>query len=212
MTDLAAHGIEVTLPAGWEGRVFRRPAAGEVAVAEADGPPAPIGETTYAILHVSTIALPPGMGDFASGAVDKLGPSDALIVLFEYDPASADQPLFRSEGIPKDLAADDFSPGVLQRALRGQAGVQRFFHQGGRAFCLYVVLGAFANRRHVVPQVNEVLSTLTVDQLDATGTTTTTPPSTTAPDSTSTTATTTTGAPITTPPATDAPAVTPSSP
>ena len=31
MTDLAAHGIEVTLPAGWEGRLFKRPSAGDVA-------------------------------------------------------------------------------------------------------------------------------------------------------------------------------------
>jgi hypothetical protein len=95
VTELAAHGIEVTLPTGWEGRVFRRPAAGEVAARSAVddvGPPAPEGETTYAIVHVATIALPPGMGDFASGAVDELGPSDAIIVLFEYDPASADQP------------------------------------------------------------------------------------------------------------------------
>ena len=58
MTDLTAHGIEVTLPIGWEGRVFRRPAAGEVSATAADGPPAPEGETTHAVLHVSTIALP----------------------------------------------------------------------------------------------------------------------------------------------------------
>ena len=99
------------------------------------------------MLHVSTIALPPGLGDFASGAVDKLGPDDALIVLFEYDPASVDQPLFKAAGLPKVLTDGDFSPNVLQRAIRGQAGVQRFFHDAGRAFCLYVVLGSFAHRR-----------------------------------------------------------------
>ena len=33
MTDLTAHGIDVTLPTGWEGRLFRRPLEGEVAVA-----------------------------------------------------------------------------------------------------------------------------------------------------------------------------------
>ena len=60
MTDLAAHGIEVSLPAGWEGRLFKRPSAGDVAASEADGPPAPQGETTNAVLHASTIALPRG--------------------------------------------------------------------------------------------------------------------------------------------------------
>jgi hypothetical protein len=197
MTELVAHGIEVTLPSGWEGRLFRRPSAGEFSAAAADGPPAPAGETTHAVLHVSTIALPIGVGDFASGAVEKLGDEDALIVLFEYDPASADQPLFRAEGIPKQLQPDEFSPGVLQRAIRGQAGAQVFFHDSGRAFCLYVVLGSFANRRNLVPAVNQVLTTLTIEQLDAAGQPV--PSSTTTSPSTTTPAPTTTEPPVTEP-------------
>jgi hypothetical protein len=186
VTDLAAHGIEVALPAGWEGRVFRRPAAGEVAAADADGPPAPAGETTHAVLHASTIALPPGIDDFASGAVDKLGPNDVFVVLFEYDPASVDTPLFKATGVPRQLRADDFSPNVMQRAIRGQAGVQRFFNDQGRAFCLYVVIGSFAHRQSLVTRVNQVLASLTIAPSDATSgtTTTTSPPTTEAPSST----------------------------
>jgi hypothetical protein len=186
MTDLVAHGIEVTLPTGWEGRVFKRPSTGEVTASDVDGPPAPQGETTHAVLHVSTIALPVGVGDFASGAVDKLGTDDALIVLFEYDPASIDQPLFQAEGLPKRLAEADFSPNVLQRNLKGQAGVQRFFHDAGRAFCLYVVLGAYVNRRTVVPEVNQVLATLTVEPVDAADEPTGSPTTTVAPDTSTT--------------------------
>jgi hypothetical protein len=196
MTDLVAHGIEVTLPTGWEGRLFKRPSANEVAATAADGPPAPQGETTHAVLHVSTIALPPGVGDFASGAVDQLGPDDALIVLFEYDPASIDQPLFKAEGLPKRLTESDFSPNVLQRNLKGQAGVQRFFHDSGRAFCLYVVLGAFVNRRALVPPVNQVLATLTIEPVDANDEPTSSTTTTVAPD------TSTTEPPITEPPTT----------
>ncbi len=195
MTELVAHGIEVTLPSGWEGRLFRRPSSGEVAISAADGPPAPAGETTHAVLHVSTIALPIGVGDFASGAVDKLGNDDALIVLFEYDPASVDQPLFKAAGIPEGLTAEEFSPAVLQRAIKGQAGAQIFFHDSGRAFCLYVVLGSFANRRKLVAAVNEVLATLTIDQIGASGSV----PSTTTPSS-STTPSTSTPDPTTTEP------------
>jgi hypothetical protein len=207
MTKLGAHGIEVKLPTGWEGRVFRRPRAGEASIAAADGPPAPPGETTHAVLHVSTISLPPDAGDFASGAVDKLGPNDALIVLFEHDPASVDQPLFKADGIPKALAEEDFSPKVLQRGIRGQAGAQRFFHDADRAFCLYVVLGSFGNRRRLVPAVNDVLATLTVDRNDSSGvpdqgTTTTAPPSTAPAAEPSTTEVPTTEAPTTTTPAT----------
>jgi hypothetical protein len=195
MTDLAAHGIEVSLPAGWEGRVFKRPSADDVAASSADGPPAPQGETTNAVLHASTIALPLGIGDFASGAVDKLGNDDVIVVLFEYDPSSIDTPLFKSSGLPRTLTADDFSPNVMQRAIRGQAGVQRFFKDQGRAFCLYVVIGSFARRQQLVKRVNDVLGTLTIEPLDATGSSTTS----------STTAPPTTEAPTTDAPTTDAP-------
>jgi hypothetical protein len=193
MTELVAHGIEVSLPAGWEGRLFRRPRNGEVAAQDAhiEGEPAAPQETTNAVLHASTIAVPPGVGDFASGAVDKLGPNDVFVVLFEYDPASADAVLFKSAGLPRTLSADDFSPNAMQRAIRGQAGVQKFFHDQGRAFCLYVVIGAFARRKELVQRVNEVLATLTIEPLDGTGapptSTTTTAPSTPGPDGQTTT-------------------------
>jgi hypothetical protein len=209
VTDLVAHGIDVSLPAGWEGRLFRRPLDGEVASADAsiEGEPAAPQETTNAVLHASTIAIPAGVGDFASGAVDKLGDDDIFVVLFEYDPASVDTPLFERAGLPRTLAADDFSPNVMQRAIRGQAGVQRFFNDQGRAFCLYVVIGSFARRRDLVKRVNTVLATLTIDPLDATAGTT--PTSTTVPATSSaptTDAPTTTVAPTTTtPPDGDAP-------
>jgi hypothetical protein len=206
MTELVAHGIEVSLPTGWEGRLFRRPRDGEVAAQDAhiEGEPAAPQETTNAVLHASTIAVPPGVGDFASGAVDKLGPNDVFVVLFEYDPASADAVLFKSAGLPRTLSADDFSPNAMQRAIRGQAGVQKFFHDQGRAFCLYVVIGAFARRKELVPRVNQVLATLTIEPLDGTGapTTSTTTTSPTAPgpggETTTTVEPTTTTAPSTT--------------
>jgi len=162
VTDLSGNGVSVTLPGGWEGRVFKRPAAGEVAASAADGPSAPPGEVTNTVVHISTIALPPGVGDFASGAVENLGSSDALIVLFEYGAEAASQALFARSGMPRSLATTDFSPTMLQRALRGQAGVQVFFHEVGRAFCLYVVLGSYQNRAKVVPEVNKVLATIAI--------------------------------------------------
>ncbi|MET0628010.1 MAG: fasciclin domain-containing protein [Acidimicrobiia bacterium] len=147
--------------------MFRRPAAGEVGVSAADGPAAPMGQTTNAVVHVATIPLSPDVGDFASGAVEDLGPFDALIVLFEYDPEAADKPLFAVEGMPRSLTPTDFSPATLQRSLRGQAGVQRFFREAGRAFCLYVVLGSMQNRARVVPEVNQVLGTFTIGDVTA---------------------------------------------
>lgn len=183
---LNAHGVSVSPPAGFEGRVFRRPAFGDVTATGDEGPQAPPGEVPNTVVHVSTIALPPGTGDFASGAVDLLQVDDVLIVLFEYDAASATQPLFARNGLPRAVAADDFSPGVLQRAIPGQAGCQYFFNEGGRAFCLYAVIGAYAQRVALAAKVNAVLATVQIEPLPAVGPSgspstprTTTPPSTT---------------------------------
>ncbi len=95
---LNAHGVSVTPPAGFEGRVFRRPAFGEVAASAADGPPAPPAEMPGVVVHVSTIALPTDIGDFASGAVDQLQVDDVLVILFEYDAGKRGPAAVRAEG------------------------------------------------------------------------------------------------------------------
>jgi hypothetical protein len=211
MTDLGAHGISVTLPSGWEGRVFRRPSSGEVGAAAADGPPAPPGETTHAVVHVATIPLPADLGDFGSAAVPDLGPLDAFVMLVEYDPSEVTQPLFAVSGVPRSLRPDDFSPAVMQRRIEGQAGCQVFCNEAGRAFCLYVVIGSFRARDKSVKRVNDVLATLGVSGAGARSapsstsstTSTTTGPATTstAPSTSSTTSTTTPSSTTTTAPA-----------
>jgi hypothetical protein len=206
MTDLGAHGINVTLPSGWEGRVFRRPSSGEVGASSVDGPPAPPGETTHAIVHVATIPLPADLGDFGSAAVPDLGPLDAFVMLVEYDPSEVTKPLFALSGVPRSLSPDDFSPSVMQRRIAGQAGCQVFCNEAGRAFCLYVVIGSFDARARSVKRVNDVLSTLDVSGSGARspGSSTTQPPGTnsTTPGTTSTSTTsspsTTSSAPATT--------------
>ena len=77
----------------------------------ADGPPAPPGEITNAVVHVSTIALPPDAGDFASGAVDRLGPDDALVVVFEYDAASVTPAVVHRGRHPARLEPRRLQPG-----------------------------------------------------------------------------------------------------
>ena len=162
MTLVAAHGFTVEAPAGWEVRIFRRPAADEVAASPADGPPAPRGETTHPVVHCSTVAMPADIGDFGSSGVDRLGPDDAFVVVFDYGPESVGQPLFANKGMPRTLEPSDFDPNMLQRTVLGQAGYQAFFTEAGRACCLYVVIGSYANRRRVAPRVNELLAGLTI--------------------------------------------------
>ena len=146
---LAHHGLEAQLPRGWDGRIFRRP------VEEPGG-------TSNPILHAATVPLPADRGDFGSGAVDLLGTDDAFVALVGYDPEAADTPLFRRQGLPRPLPAAAFSPRKLQRAIRGQAGAQFFFTEGGRAWCLYVVLGSDANRAALLGRVRPLLDGLRV--------------------------------------------------
>jgi hypothetical protein len=57
-----------------------------------------------------------------------------------------------------------FHRNQLQRRLRGQAGVQRFFTLNGRPFCLYVVLGSIARSHELVTKANQLLRGLSVEQ------------------------------------------------
>jgi hypothetical protein len=115
-----------------------------------------------ALAHLGNFPLPPDRGDFGSGAVDQMLARDAFVALLEYEPASAGTALFAHRGLPRNLAGADFSRASLQRTIEGQAGTQVFFNEAGRAFCLYVVLGAATQAIRVVPQVNRVLEDIEI--------------------------------------------------
>lgn len=157
-TIARAAGFEVEVPDGWDleitGDVAPAGSAGTVTAGDTSPPAQPV-------VHLGSFALRPGRGDFGSVAVEAMGASDVLVCLVEYDPAEAGSPLFQAQGVP-ELAPEDFDPNQMQRPIKGQSGCQRFFQEAGRAFCLYVVLGSHAQRRALVPQVNDVLRTLTI--------------------------------------------------
>lgn len=145
---LSAHGLAVELPTGWEGRIYRRPA--------------PEGGTTHPILHAATIPLPAERGDFGSGAVELLGPSDAFLAVVEYPPSSSGQAIFGTHDLPRVLDPDSFHPMALQRTIPGQGGLQVFCRHRGRAFSVYAVLGSHFQRHLVAPRLGTVLATLEV--------------------------------------------------
>jgi len=134
-----------------------------VAATDADGPPAPPGAATHAVVHVATIPMPADIGDFGSAGLDQLGSDDAFVVVFDHGPEAVGQPLFAREGMPRLLEPGDFDARTLQRALPGQVGMQSFFTESGRACCLYVVLGSQANSRRIVPRVNAVLADVQIE-------------------------------------------------
>lgn len=149
-TTIAAHGLRVTLPHRWEARMFLRDA---LTVA---------GESAHPVLHLGNFALPPGRGDFGSGAVEVMQAGHAFVALLEFGASEAGTALFAARGIPRPLRAD-FAPNALQRRLPGQLGVQRFFTENGRAFCLYVVLGSTRLAAQLVDEVHGVLGNVSVD-------------------------------------------------
>ncbi|MFN2594305.1 MAG: hypothetical protein ABR579_05390 [Actinomycetota bacterium] len=136
---LHAHGINIELPHRWEGKIYQR-----------DG---------VATLHSANFPLPAGDGDYATSALSSMPDRGALLVVTEFDDASASKGLF-SHHQPEKLAADDFSPRAMQRTIPGRTGVQRFFTAKGRAFCLYCVLATGKGHHKNLQDVNEALKTL----------------------------------------------------
>jgi len=145
---VSAQGIAVASIQGWDVRIYRR---------DPRGP-----ETTHAVLHAATFPLPPVRGDYGDGAVDLMGPADVFVALVEFHPSSASTALFAARGFPSPLTADDVSRTSLQRQVGRQAGVQRFFNVGGRAWCLYVVIGDWDGRAWLVPRANQLVAGIEV--------------------------------------------------
>lgn len=162
---IEGHGIAVELPEGWEGSIDRRPeedAAGASRSSVDGGAASPAeADAEHPVTHLANFPLPNGRGDFGSGAVESMTSTDVLVCIIEYGPEDVGTPLFGHEGIPT-LTAAQFSPSAMQRTIEGMSGTQAFFSEGGRAFCLYAVLGSHRDRRALVPEVNDLLRTLQI--------------------------------------------------
>ena len=155
MSRLADAGVSIDLPTGWEGRIRRvaEPAGGWAADAAAP---------TRVLLHAASFALPTPMGDYGSGAVERMGPPDVLLCLLESDPEEASLPVFARTGVPR-VRADDLSPTQMQRPIAGLLGAQMFFQEAGRTFCLYVVVGSTRGRDGLARTADGVVQTLVIE-------------------------------------------------
>ncbi len=156
--DLDSAGIAAALPTGWEGVVYQRHPD---EVLFADDVPQHLRRpaTVNAVAHLANFPLPVQRGDFGSGAVEIMSDGHILVVLFEFEPESAVQPMFATRGVPGPLSPEDFDPMVMQRPLPGMAGLQRFFNvDGRRAFCLYAVIGSYEDRSALTRELNAVLA------------------------------------------------------
>jgi hypothetical protein len=157
---LAAHGLAVTLPAGWDGSI-RRPAGDAPTTAEADV--GPLG-TTNPVLQAASFPLPAVRGDYGGGAVELMGPTDVFLALVEFDREAAATPLFATVGLRRPLTARSFDRATMHRPLPGHSGHQQFFRTpGGRAFSLYVAIGSHRLRGSSAARADRVLATVRID-------------------------------------------------
>jgi hypothetical protein len=159
---LSAEGLSIKLPRGWDGRirwVTSDPAAALPALHLSE--PVAIGGTPNAVLHVANFGLPAQRGDYGSGAVEKMTSRCVFAALVEFDPEAGATALFASTGMPR-VRAVSFGPNAMQRVLPRMCGAQWFFTAGGRAFCLYAVLGSYALRRPLAALLDPVIQTITV--------------------------------------------------
>jgi len=146
MARLAAHGVAVDVPRGWEGRILRRVALNPT-------------ERSRTVVHVASFPLPEERGDFGVGVTELMRSGDVFVSLFEYGPESVGQPMFAAQGVPH-LTPDLFSPRRLQRTLSGQVGCQLFFTANNRPFCLYIVIAGRIHVRTLVTELNAMLQRL----------------------------------------------------
>lgn len=154
---MAAHGVSIDVPAGWEAELSTQPDPSTLDPT-ADPLPAPL-----VVLHAANFSLPAERDDYGAGAVETMGRNGIFAALVEFGPASVGTVLFAAEGVPGRLAADDFGTDQLQVFVPGQAGLQHFFHVDSRAFCLYAVIGSHSRRGVLVPELNRVLPGLSID-------------------------------------------------
>lgn len=146
-----SRGIELELPSGWEAEIDD--GAGE-------GTGVPSSTVLTPRTHIANFPMPPVRGDFGSGAVEQMIDGDVLVCLLEEAGDAVGSNLHGHAGIPR-LAASDFSPNAMQRPLKGQSGAQIFFHDQGRAFVLYVVVGSHLSRASQIDGINRVLGGMT---------------------------------------------------
>ena len=153
------YGLRAQAPPGWQVAVTRRSDAdgtapgARSALSEAD--------VSRPVLHACTRPMPADRGDFGSNVVDLLGPDDAFVALVDYGTEVADQGLFEKQGLPR-LAPSQFGPNRLQRPLPGLSASQHFFSSGGRAFCLFTVVGSHARRMATVRRAAALVSTIEI--------------------------------------------------
>jgi hypothetical protein len=148
MGILSGHGLWIEVPPRWEGRIFT--------------PTLPAPAVNLPILHLTDTVMSMERSTYAPELAARAGGGGTLVALVEFESRLADRGLYAAQGLQLPLRRDRFEARALQLPDPAQEGHQRFFSQGGRAFCLYVVLGVGRGAEARLRTVNRALATLRV--------------------------------------------------
>lgn len=141
---LDAEGFEVVVPPGWEVRISRQTENLE-------------GGASTPVLHAATFILPEERGDYGSGCVEIMGPEDVFVSLLEFGDEAVHSALFPPGEMPRSIDPQAFRTNGMQRWMPGQSAYQKFFTEGDRAYCLYVVIGDHSRRVALARTVRSLL-------------------------------------------------------
>jgi hypothetical protein len=164
--SLSAHGIALSLPDAWDGRIYGRP---RLIANPAEGSLVPGFDGTelghLATLHAASFPLSGAEGEFAAEATTRMPATGAFVALVEYqsdDRLVPGEGLFASREVPGALAPGDFRPETLMVPRGDQVGLQRFFTAGERPFCLYAVIGSQGAVARGSAAISDVLGSLVI--------------------------------------------------
>ena len=140
----SGHGLSIEVPAGWEARIVRRPHS------------APF-------LHLASFALRADTGQFGASVTSAMKPDSAFAALVEYVVDADVRPragLFAARFKPR-LGLHELRHTQLQVMRPGHLGMQRFFTEAGRPYCLYAVVAPVRRRpAQLAGELSAVLKTL----------------------------------------------------
>jgi hypothetical protein len=145
MVRIAAHGLAIEVPRGWEARMWV--------------PDLPAPAVNLPVLHLANFPLPVTRDTYAEELADGLRPGQVVASLAELASELAGRGLYAAEGVAP-IRRDELDPRALQRQERGRLGLQRFFSMGGRAFSLYVMAREGPGLEAALAELDETLRSL----------------------------------------------------
>jgi hypothetical protein len=141
---LSRYGLQVDLPAGWDGRIGR------------------------GAIHAANFPLPNESSRWLQSASTRLGGNDVLVLLFERDHGPGDSPpeppAPELEG-PLRIEPSDFSP-AYEVVDDDHGHGRRLFSMSGRDFVLFVETGALSPAPDLLAETNRLLTSLRVEPGD----------------------------------------------